>query len=170
MPNLTGRGFYQKSHPVKDDKARKAWAAEHAYCFACGVGYEQSRYQTHCGGVPITIHHIVKPGRSDEPCNWCPLCYRDHSLAENRLLRDEQSGELLPFLKLGIVLTIKKLRDPLNFDPDRLQVLLGERLPDLEPLPAFLAADWNSWRGGSGSASGASVSFGTMTEDGGIAI
>ena len=98
------------------------------------------------------------------------MCYGDYWFAENRLLRDEQSGELLPFLKLGIVLTIKKLRDPLNFDPDRLQVLLGERLPDLEPLPAFLAADWNSWRGGSGSASGASVSFGTMTEDGGIAI
>lgn len=142
-------GFYKKCKPVKNKKLYDQFYLDHPYCMACGVPGSKAANQVHCGGVGLSRHHICKFGRSDEVCNIIVLCYRDHCLAEGLLIRDmdKQARELFPKLTLAIMLTIKIERYPDQCDPVRLEELYGSRLPDPEPIPAFLVADWLRWKG-----------------------
>lgn len=76
-------------------------------------------------------------------CNLLMLCGRDHDLAEGRSVR--RNGVLMPRLTLGVCLSLKRLHEPEEWDPERLARLLGENLPDLEPIPEFLFVEWRHW-------------------------
>ena len=134
--------MYKKSRPVKDKELYDRYAMEHPYCQCCGVSASSAPFQEHCGGVGLSRHHIVKPGRSDEETNLFVCCYRDHSLCEGLMIRDTRTGELFPKLTLGIVLSLKKLRDQHSYNFGRLEELYGCALPDLEPIPQFLTDEW----------------------------
>ncbi len=140
--NLTGRPMYKKSRPVKDKEVYDQYARDHYWCEFCGVSATQAPFKDDCGGVGLSRHHIIKPGRSDEPTNLIVACQRDHSLCEGLLIRDARTGLLFPKLTLGIVLSVKKLRSPLLFNFGRLQELYGCNLPDFEPVPQFLLDEW----------------------------
>lgn len=129
--------IYQKCKPVKDPKFYKKWAEDHPRCQCCGIGETAARRRD--GGVPISTHHIVKFKRSDEACNLLRLCNRCHQLAEG--IRQVE-GDLLPKLTLGVCLTIKMMRDAEAYDPERLAQLRGCALPDPEPIPDFLQAEF----------------------------
>ena len=133
-----GRPFFQKSKPVKDSKGYAKWNREHMYCMACGIS--QHRAPLLNAGIGLSTHHIIKAGRSDEPCNLLRLCQRCHDLAENRTII--LKGERLPCLSLGACLTIKKFRDRNNFDLKRLEVLRYSGLPDMEPIPEFIESEF----------------------------
>lgn len=119
--------------PVRSKKRKQAWALAHAFCFACGV-------DAHSAPWPgAAVHHIIRPGRSDEEANLIVLCAECHSLTHGANVR--RKGKLLPHLSLGIQLNLKKLRDPRHWDPARLAQLWGRHLPELEAVPLlFLRA------------------------------
>ena len=117
---------------------------ERPWCQACGVSSQSAPFAPHCGGVPLSRHHIVKFKRSDDRTNILVLCHRDHQLAEGASIRDPRTRLLLPRLTLGICLSLKKLRDPREYDEARLTELYGRALPDLEPIPKFLLNAWAS--------------------------
>lgn len=121
--------FPPKTRPCKDEEAYKAWGAVRARCAACGKSGRQA-------WPGLTTHHIVKPGRSHDPCNLLRLCGRCHDLAEVLDVRGPD-GELLPKLTMAICLTIKMRADPGEYDAGRLEELYGKRLPDPEPIPAL---------------------------------
>jgi hypothetical protein len=132
--------MYVRVYPVDDEAGRKARAAKKTACMFCGVS--RRRAPALYGGVPCAVHHIIRSGRSDEACNEAFICGRCHDLVHDGNIRDKESGELLPRLTLGIVLTLKRVREPESWDPDRLQALYGSTLPDLEPIPDFLEAEY----------------------------
>lgn len=135
--NLMRRGV------IKDEDFYEGWSRLHDYCMACGIGNAKAAFRD--GGISLSTHHIIKPGRSDERCNLLRLCRRDHDLAE--LLTVTVSSVALPTLPIAVCLTIKKLREPHDHDPERLAELYGVRLPDPQPIPAFLAREWARRRG-----------------------
>ena len=121
---------FEKSHAVRDPELRSSWRQEQSRCACCWRPYYQN-------GAWIECHHIVKPGRSDELCNFLGLCAgfvegpRCHELAEGmRIRRDD--GELWPTLSLANCLWLKRESDPENFDPARLEQLLHKFLPEPE--------------------------------------
>ena len=135
-----------KNHPVKDEEAYAEWGRRHTFCAACG------RSESAFG---LSTHHIIKAGRSHEPCNLLRLCLVPcHDLAElldvrgpakfawrkaadGRLLdRVQIPGDLLPKITIGIALSMKLRADPAEVNWERLQELRGCRLPDLEEIPA----------------------------------
>ena len=134
-----GRGIPQRVKPVRDKVAYDRYFADHQYCQACGVPAHRAPWPG------LSRHHICKPGRSDEPCNLIVICDRDHSLAEGRAIRVD--GVLLPLLPLGVILAIKLLRTPDEWDADRLAQLYRRNLPDMEDIPAFIHEEWKRWRG-----------------------
>jgi len=118
-----------KSHPVRDTPRRIQWAAEHDACAACWAYIGMF-------GVLLETHHIVKCGRSDEPCNLLRLCRRCHKLAERERIRGDD-GKLLPHLTLGVCLTLKRESDIEHWSPARLTELRHSELPIMEPVPEF---------------------------------
>ena len=138
--------MYEKVKPVKDAALYRAFFEDHPYCAACGVPTGKAAFAPDCGGIGLSRHHIIRFKRSDEVCNLATLCSRDHNLAEGHQIRCEQTGLVLPTLTLGMVLSIKSERFPDEYDADRLAVLYGRALPDLEPIPEFLEASWRRWR------------------------
>jgi hypothetical protein len=127
-----------KAKAVSDADCLAAFAGSHAYCQACGADYR-----------PLQVHHMIggRGGRSDEACNLLRLCgHPCHLLAEGLNVSNpansvsapcEVRPRLLPKLTLAIQLSIKRLRDPAEFNEMRLTVLHGRRLPDHEPIPMF---------------------------------
>lgn len=124
---------------VRDARFYTQWNRLHTYCQCCGVPW---RYAT-LG--KLTTHHIVKFRRSDEACNLLRLCLQCHDLAEGHTIRNPHTREPYPRITLGICLGLKALREPSDFDSERLTVLYGRRLPDPEVLPEVFARAWRYW-------------------------
>lgn len=132
MSCLPPRPQPPKVNPTYDPVGRREWALLRMRCQACLKGWREAGADI----MGLTVHHIIKPYRSDEPCNYLLLCHLCHDLAEGRRYRVD--GKLLPKLSIGICLTIKKEADPEEWNAKRLEELYGQTLPDMEPLPDFL--------------------------------
>lgn len=111
-------GQYQKANPVRDINLRRIWAADRRWCYACGAG------------LALQTHHLVKPGRSDEATNLARLCLWCHGSAEGQVI--VRFGERQPKLTFAHCLWLKRAHDPREYDPERLAVLFGQALPELE--------------------------------------
>ena len=112
--------------PIKCSDTLGAYAKANEFCQSCGVPPALRARQ---------LHHIIRFGRSDELCNLLALCWRCHDWHHSYAK-----------LSLAQVLSIKKLRDPANWDPERLKELYLKNLPTLEPIPSVLLAEWGRWR------------------------
>lgn len=130
---------FVRAHPVRDLTLRREWRRTKVACQACG------RPEWQCDFRGLSVHHIVKPGRSDEVCNFLALCGTCHQLAE--LLQVRENGAVLPKLPLAVCLTLKRLQDPEEYNPARLEQLLHERLPDPGPVPAYFVREFQRRRG-----------------------
>lgn len=97
---------------------------------ACGCERHQTPWPK-----GFQAHHIIKSGRSDEPCNLFKCCADCHGAAEG--LHIVRNGVRLPTLSLGACLTLKRALDPTHWWPDRLHALRARPLPDLAAPP-----DW----------------------------
>ena len=125
---------FVKSKPVKDSEGRRRWSQVHEYCQACGIGYREAEKRGSC----LSTHHIIKPGRSDEPCNFLRLCMAlCHPLAEGCSIRLNDC--IVSPLTIGKCLRLKKLREPGEYNADRLAVLFRQALPPTgAPVPFAL--------------------------------
>jgi hypothetical protein len=143
---------YAKSRPVKDQEAVRQWAERHDYCQVCGIDEYKARWMRITG---LQTHHIIKVGRSDEPCNLLRVCERCHRIIEGESVPDEHGGHW-PHLTLAHVLHCKREHDPQEYDPDRLTVLWRKRqrtlgfdpLPRPEPLPEVYIDERLHWLNG----------------------
>lgn len=118
-------------HPIADVHGRIEWAQAFDFCWVCRI----PRALTHRLRYPpgLQVHHIIKPGRSDEPCNYARVCSRCHQRIEGEWIVTPRGKRLGP-ISLGQVLWLKQKHDPENWNPERLCELFGrECLPDLEP-------------------------------------
>lgn len=132
-PQTTETLDYIKSCPVKNRKVVGRWAATHDYCQVCLISERAARWRRLTG---LQTHHIIKPGRSDEPCNLLRVCERCHRIIEGERVPDRKAGHF-PKLTLAHVLHCKRELDPHEYDPDRLTVLWRhrERKDGFDPLP-----------------------------------
>lgn len=149
---IPGREFDLKDcQPRKSKSSRRAYRVAHPYCLACGVPEERAPWPC------LAVHHLVKPGRSDEPTNLMVLCHFCHLLCHGHTLDgglygfrwvigSEQPRVRMPSLTLGMQFNLKRLRDPSSWRPDRLAQLWGRHLPDLEALPEVFVSLYESWR------------------------
>ena len=143
---------YVKSRPVRDPEAVRQWAERHDGCQVCGIDGHKARWEQITG---LQTHHIIKAGRSDEPCNLLRVCERCHRVIEGERVPDENGGHW-PQLTLAHVLDCKREHDPQQYDPDRLTMLWRNRerardfdpLPRPEPLPAVYIAERMQWLSG----------------------
>jgi hypothetical protein len=71
------------------------------------------------------------------------VCQRCHDLAELKPIRGED-GLLMPKLPLGVCLTVKKVREPSEWNPERLTELYHRNLPDLLPIPHVFAVAYSN--------------------------
>lgn len=110
-------------HPVKDEKARKAWEKAFSFCWVCGRRFG------------LNTHHIAfgQAGRSDEPCNFFRACIIHHACIHGQTIV-YRGRRHLP-IGYQTVYKLKQKYDPENWNPERLCELFGrECLPDMEPL------------------------------------
>lgn len=135
---------WEKANPVKDKAELESFAGVFTRCACCGTTGKSWSSR-------LTIHHLVKLGRSHERCNLLRLCWNPcHMLAEGERIR-RADGLLYPKLTLGICLWLKRESDPEFWDPARLTQLRHSALPDLEPVPEVflverLANRWTDWK------------------------
>ena len=126
-----------KVKAVKSLEAYRAWALAHPFCQLCGKAHKDAEFDGFC----LTNHHLVKWGRSDEPCNLLRLCWTPcHMVCEGLSVVNPDgvhAGDRYPKLTLGAALTLKRLRDPGEVDMERLAELRGYALPVEEPVPQF---------------------------------
>jgi hypothetical protein len=115
---------------------------EHDRCAACGIPGLNALSDRWPPG--LQTHHIIKPGRSDEPCNLLRLCERCHRLAEGERV---PRGRALywPTLPLAVCLALKLAADPEEWNPERLAVLAHRTLPELAPIPAAFLEERQHW-------------------------
>jgi hypothetical protein len=140
---------YVKSCPVKNPEAVRRWAERHDCCQVCGIDDHKARWIQITG---LQTHHIIKAGRSDEPCNLLRVCQRCHRIIEGEAVPYENGGHW-PQLTLAHVLGCKLDHDPQEYDPDRLTVLWRNRqrtlsfdpLPRPEPLPTVYVDQRMQW-------------------------
>lgn len=133
LPSRDERPHLTKTKPCKDESFYKEWALRHEWCQCCGLHGSRS-------WPPISTHHIIKSGRAHEACNLLRLCARCHSLAEGEKIRtdpNDRTSPFLPQLTVAICLRLKLLREPDEYDAERLAVLYKKPLPDLEAVPRF---------------------------------
>ena len=114
-----------RCHPVKDKAARLSYAEAFCWCQVCPRGQCRKDFRG------MVIHHLIRPGRSDEWCNFLFLCAVAHDLCHGYKIRVK--GVLLPCLTLGQQLWIKRQCGPWN--PERLTELYRQNLPDLVEPP-----------------------------------
>jgi hypothetical protein len=126
------------SSPVRDEEFRKAWSAQHPYCQACGLHAREA--QVLYPQMPLSVHHIIKPGRSDEACNLLKLCLRCHDLAELKAVRVK--GTLLPKLPWPVCCSLKAIREAEAYDPVRLATLAKRLEIELPPIPRLIEAEF----------------------------
>ncbi len=138
---------FVQSHVVKDEAARLAWIMDGDHgnrCGVCHVPLERS------GWRGLTVHHIIHGanGRDDEPCNFLLVCGRCHDMIHDGQYRDEETGELLPPITLGMVLWVKSHTESWDDQVEqRLTQLYHKRLPDWEILADYYLAERVRWRG-----------------------
>ena len=119
---------------VRDAKFYATWNRNHTWCQCCG----RDQYRAERDHYPgLSTHHIIKSGRSDEATNLLRLCQRCHNLAEG-IVTWRVPGQTCEKLTIGMCLWLKWKQDPLDYNPIRLELLRGSRLPDKEPPPDFL--------------------------------
>lgn len=134
----------EKCHPVRDTKARKAWNREHDHCQICWKPEGLVLFP------PMQTHHIIKNGRSDEPCNLLRVCPACHGIIEGERW-PMKGGGYWPRITLGMILKIK--HDEGQLDLDRLTMLYRGRqrtehydpLPALEELPEEYQKERQKW-------------------------
>ena len=115
-----------RSGIVHDDAVRRGWVRDH--CQICGIHEHAAPY---VNGRSLHTHHLCRgAARSDELTNFLKACMRCHELVHGASIRVR--GERIPSISFGQTLTIKKVRDPIEFDHDRLAEIYGEGLPPLE--------------------------------------
>ena len=140
---------YLCSRPVKDAEARRQWSLAHDCCQVCGIDDRAVRWTCLVG---LQTHHIIKAGRSDEPCNLLRVCDRCYRIIEGDRMPDGKGG-YLPRLGLAHVLYCKRERDPHEYDANRLTMLWRNRqraagydpLPLPAPLPPEFLAERRRW-------------------------
>lgn len=96
----------------------EAFAAEHPFCWACGIGEGYPRdpmidYPRH-----LVIHHVCKHLRVHERWNLCRLCSLCHDLAEGHrivIVRPTGRRVVLPSLSLANILWLKRRHDPEHY-------------------------------------------------------
>ena len=124
---------FDRAHPFRDSKARLEWARRQLPC-CMGCGRTEGKWSGEW--LVMSTHHIIKPGRADEPCNLIRLCWFPcHELAEGKRVRSE--GRLFPPLTLAHILWLKKRANPSEWNPERLRELLHENLPEPEEPVEF---------------------------------
>jgi hypothetical protein len=141
-----------KGHLLKNQEAVRQWAEGHDFCQVCGIDENKARWVQITG---LQTHHIIKAGRSDEPCNLLRVCERCHRIIEGESVPDEKGGHW-PRLTLAHVLYCKREHDPQQYDSDRLTVLWRNRqrtvgfnpLPLPELLPEVYIAERMQWLNG----------------------
>ncbi len=131
------------SKAIKDKNILAEFARTFDYCWACGVPGHRALWPG------LQIHHIVKPGRSDERANLSRLCNHCHCLAEGHSIRND-AGILWPWITLPRCLWLKKRIDPRNYDRARLQELYGQSLPRATKVPIVFLREWAKNQGGTG--------------------
>lgn len=134
--------LHEKSHAVRDPDARNRWRNERDRCYVCGI----PTWKMYGERFPawMQVHHIIKPGRSDEPCNLFAVCARCHRVIEGERVPCGKRV-YLPKLTLGMVLTIKQAADPDEWNPDRLVALYHRLLPDREFVPEYYLEERDRW-------------------------
>lgn len=133
--------LHRRGHPVKDRNALEQFALAVPYCQGCGRRWGQKCWWF--GRVVLHIHHLVKDGRSDEPCNLMRLCGMCHGLCHGLRIRNPKDGQLLPSLQdFALQLGLKRFRDPERWNPVRLAELLGRNLPEPAPVPGYFDLMW----------------------------
>jgi hypothetical protein len=137
------RPMYVKANAIDDERARKAWMKQRTHCAACGISKHDAPRRD--AGLPLSCHHVIRGLRSDEPTNWLCCCARCHGLIHDDQVRID--GVLVPKLTLGVILTVKSVRHPNEYDAVRLAALFGRAcLPDLLPIPDFYEAEYRKRR------------------------
>lgn len=114
-------------HPVRDEAFRKLWSERHRYCQACGVRADKAAWPG------LSVHHIIKRGRSDEACNLLKLCSNCHAAAETQEV--QVAGSAWPLLPWRVCLTLKAVREHTEFHPARLAELASVEGLDMAKIP-----------------------------------
>jgi len=120
------------TEPVHDVQRRLDWARDKDRCMVTG---KTPRQLQRAGVWPnwLETHHIVKPGRSDEECNFFRVSALFHKIIEGERIPHPKGGYYPP-ITLANVLWLKQKHDPENYDPQRLMQLWGRAsLPEPEP-------------------------------------
>lgn len=135
-------GLFQKAKPVHDVKRRNLWMQERDRCAVCGI----ATWQMYRERWPFWLqcHHICKPGRSDEPCNFLPVCERCHRVIEGERVPCGK-GIYCPPLPMGVVLWIKREMTSKEWRPGRLAELYHRALPELQEIPDFYLQERERW-------------------------
>ena len=121
--------------PVKDPAILAAFAAEFAYCWACGCGQFPHR-------CTLVIHHIIKFGRCDERCNLFRVCPRCHDIIEGHCIR-QPDGTRYSRIELEHVLYLKRIFDGRHYNRLRLTILAGRvTLPRTMKPPAVYYSEF----------------------------
>lgn len=163
------RPHLPKTRPVKSVEALGAYAASHGCCAACGadwrplhihhiIGGRGGRSDEPCNFLRLCFHpcHALAEGldvRGPSMKKWITAkeaAARGDVGLRNMLMNTEKQGMainvpgcLLPKLPLGVQLSIKlRLGELSAADRERLAVLHGRNLPDLEEIPAFFVDQW----------------------------
>lgn len=149
-----------KSNPIKDGFARYEWKKQQERCACCwrAVWRTYSREW-----VWYEVHHLIKPGRSDEPCNWLFLCNRCHLLAEGNPRVPDDNGGYWPVLTLGHCLWFKREANHDEWNPQRLEALLHRKLPAPHKPPDVLFKERRDPNEFSNYILDSSTEFGKMT-------
>lgn len=124
---------------IRDTVFRAAWAFLRPWCQCCGVPSRQAAWPG------IQTHHIIQGvGRSDEATNLLNLCAACHDVFHGA--RVKVGNVYLPRITRGMLLRVKRLVDPDDFNAARLAELYGRPLPDEEELPACYRVEYCRWR------------------------
>lgn len=118
---------------VRDVKSYREWSVAHDRCQVCQRNQEDVRCDGEFPYLLQTHHLIGGAGRSDEPCNLLRLCPRCHEVYHG--FRHRRNGGYWPPITMGVMLMAKKLGDPDEWNPDRLEHLRHRAIPELEPIP-----------------------------------
>jgi hypothetical protein len=134
------RELVANNRVVKDHEFTGAWGMAHPWCMICGgpEGY----------GIAgrLETHHIFggKYGRSDEAANYLRVHNHPcHRLCELEEIKSGPYG-LLPVIPIGMQLSIKRERDPADWNPKVIKRLAIHAVPDFEPIHAYWKEQWDS--------------------------
>ena len=115
----------RRKPPAAEAKLLREFAAEFPRCFVCG------------GKYMLQVHHILGgPNRKNVRCNLTILCTICH-LAYHSGGPVWWFGAKRPPLRLGHILCVKWLMDPIGTDWEQLAEIRQRALPEDLPLPEW---------------------------------